>query len=116
MREHKFRAWYENKMHRVTNLHVETGMVTIPLMRFPFTQDVIPDEIVEYTGLKDKNGKEIYEGDLVELLDIAYQVMWKDGAYHLSYYQSNQSGNQFTQDRTKRFEVVGNIYENPELS
>ena len=110
-REIKFRAWYENKMHRVISYHIESGMVTIPLMRFPFTQDVVPDAIIEYTGLNDNNGKEIYEGDLVKLYEADYSVIWKDGAYHLSYPGSNQCGNQFTQDRAKRFEVIGNIYE-----
>lgn len=69
--------------------------------------------LMQYTGLKDKNGKEIYEGDIVRLPED------EDYKYYSIIYSKNRLG--FTLSNGCGFglsygiEVVGNIYENPEL-
>jgi uncharacterized phage protein (TIGR01671 family) len=75
-------------------------------------------ELMQSTGLKDKNGKEIFEGDIVKMAkdvysDLTYYeiVRHRGGAYRL---ESNQHGCELWLRHTN-CEVIGNIYENPEL-
>jgi uncharacterized phage protein (TIGR01671 family) len=73
-------------------------------------------EVMQYTGLKDKNGREIYEGDIIrwhERVTADYQITFTDGVFCLDgigiqnlYHHREELG---------KWEVVGNIYENPEL-
>ena len=82
------------------------------------------DEIVlmQFTGLLDKNGKEIYEGDVVRennelgISDLHYQIGYKDG--HTSMTGCNK-GNEYDRhgiwNMISSIEILGNIYENPEL-
>jgi uncharacterized phage protein (TIGR01671 family) len=97
-------------------------------------------ELMQYTGLKDMNGKEIYEGDIIKVLDRDWSDMEKDTKYLIVYYSEDKFiliNEQGIKEREKkepdiynkewyetrlykeygrdRFEVIGNIYENPEL-
>ncbi len=80
--------------------------------------------LIEWTGLLDKNGKEIYEGDLLQYVSTSTRgqirgpVVFRSGKFtdsptpDLKYKNNNYLG---TPSYSKGFEVIGNIYENPEL-
>jgi len=78
--------------------------------------------LVQYTGLKDKNGKEIFEGDIVEYApnDIFYkwQVLWGKRLaryYLLSLEKDIRPDSYLNEDIALNCEIIGNIYKNPEL-
>ena len=72
--------------------------------------------LMQYTGLKDKNNKEIYEGDIVALHNGKYKVIFntKEARFVLkdAFFEMDIP---FTNNNNERMEIVGNIYENPEL-
>jgi len=80
--------------------------------------EVDPDTDGQYTGLKDKNGKEIYEGDIVrDKKGRHLEVFWKEigtGGWWFCY---NQDGDRYHVDaiHLDYLEVIGNIHDNPEL-
>ena len=122
MRKIKFRAW--DKL----NNRMIVAMDDLKLNMSAFTGDMVDDYILmQYTGLKDKNSKEIYEGDILysktELTEILtgkktgrfkekYEaVFYEDGCY-----KTKSTIIKLSQSITGKFnEVVGNIYENKEL-
>lgn len=84
-------------------------------------------KLMQYTGLKDKNGKEVYEGDIIEspLWEVEpYEIVFKDYAFKARdirkkiMYGSDlffDIDDLLTGCVGETFEVIGNIYENPEL-
>jgi hypothetical protein len=129
MREVEFRAWHkkDRKMYPVVGLAMEDGGEVVLLSVFnKRAYNQIPEnlELMQYTGLKDKNGKKIYEGDVItrflfgELVETA-EVYWQQEScsYHLRNPGTHGWGNElgFVRSPGVDCEVIGNIYENPEL-
>jgi uncharacterized phage protein (TIGR01671 family) len=111
MRELKFRAWYGKKFNYFSL--GETNKYPSNVMAFPVNQ---------YTGLKDKNGKEIYEGDVLEYRDgtdyAHFKIYWneKDARFYDTRIEDGDS--QTGYDGFNFFtdcKIIGNIHENPEL-
>ena len=76
-------------------------------------------ELLQYTGLKDKNGKEIYDNDILYCSKVYYKLKRHiSGAYEL--YEILKDGKYsckpyFLFHEIDKVEIIGNIYENPEL-
>jgi len=119
MRDIKFRAWNtitERYHYNIQNVHDEQFSDSF--------QNILDDDeliVEEFTGLKDKNGVEIYDGDIVkygEDKDFIFVVIFKYGCF----YAHNILGEKFMTDSllgslvmSEKVSVIGNIHENPEL-
>ena len=125
MKEYKFRCWdTENKeMLKVQELDFEDtfygGRLSIRTDQYNDYFDIEDMILMQYTGLKDKNGKEIYEGDIVKVFT---NKEWRIGKiiYEHSEFTIDVTNNKDLEyGRTSIIEnlteVIGNIYDNPEL-
>ena len=156
MREIKFRAWEKHQQrmsmvteikwnpsylyHRIKTQAIVRGKKLDEWYAYDFDANNNGIVLMQYTGLKDKNGKEIYEGDVVKFADIgeegyeykeAYDfcniasIVWKNGRFELenihvyiSYVLEcmNREGHEeFINALLEDCEVIGNIYENKDL-
>ena len=125
-REIKFRAWDKRKKKMIYNFFIssvgggiwqKTGHELYPISH------AIGNALMQYTGLEDKNGREIYEGDIVECLwgrgVVCFGGYLNIGGYDTSsccygFHVETREGNCTLTD-DEYTEVIGNIFENPGL-
>ena len=133
MREIKFRAWDKEDKRMIIDEQdfipvkvTNKGVLRLnPHHKENFWEFIDEErfEIMQYTGIKDKNGREIYEGDIISTdLDRPFNiVVFRNGAFM---FQCHDNGKDYydymfsveeESDRWEYGEVIGNIYENPEL-
>ena len=110
-----FMVWIESETKR--------GRVELSIRDVVKQAEVIPETIGQYTGLKDRDGVEIYEGDVLRNIDnqlvdkIPFKVVWDE--YYVAWFWWSALGeavtDHFYQSIASDCEVIGNIHENPEL-
>ena len=127
MREIKFRVWDGNKMHLPEDekdkwdsnyMLLIDGGLCIDAGEMPLIVAHIP---MQFTGLLDKNGVEIYEGDVIQTVAndgvrlSKFEVVWDNGSCRFK--KRREDNNHFDMDVISEGlkEVIGNIYEYPEL-
>lgn len=128
-REIKFRV-YDKKLKKYMTLkeyqdlhaiEVETDGTLILSPRYRFMDSMMIDtdafDVQEFTGLHDKNGKEIYEGDILpftmyDLKTEYYYIVFRNGEFEAI---NKQDTNFIWRSAWKESAVIGNIYENPDL-
>lgn len=124
----KFRAWepdvkYMNDQVRVTSNRFGSGEVWVEVTESFGWIELKPEHLMQSIGLKDKNGVEIFEGDIVQYRDGEYSYLgivkrdcyqfFIDGIEPDDNYDFIDVSNTF--DGTSSLEILGNIHENPEL-
>lgn len=128
----RFRVFIPDKKHSKNSL---TGMFKVHSLHTGTNKAIITSDygncsiklenniLMQCTGLKDKNGKLIYEGDIIKIPDDyetygqfaceKREVYWNEGFRLKPKWDARARGNWL--EDTKDFEIIGNIYENPEL-
>lgn len=100
MRDIKFRGWNRKEKE----------------MQFDTNHYSLDHDIMQYTGLKDRNSVEIYEGDILEFADKNFLVIWEDYRFNLKdFYEFYLDYPTEAFSESLQFKVVGNIHEHPHL-
>lgn len=116
MKDIKFRAWDNTDQKMLKNVgfhphiaeHHEDGSFTL-------TPSIDRWILMQFTGLLDKNGKECYEDDLIEIHGSTFHVIWNGPPNGAGFYLGLYKGSAVTALQMYRVpdgEIVGNVYEN----
>ena len=122
----KYRAWYKEwkEMGRVGGIRFDLdGSVSVVLFKGNYLDVSGPREkiiLMQSTGLKDKNGKEIFEKDIVDYKGRKAIVKWHGSYASFTYEFVDELQNRTTEWQPLylsyyHFEIIGNSFENPEL-
>lgn len=113
MRELKFKVWlpYNKMMMRPKDI-IEITEARISNVTIGEMKEWI---WLQFTGLHDKNGTEIYEGDIISNTSRKYKIGWNDftGGFYRQTLIGSPGYSLNEEELIKDFEIIGNIYEHP---
>jgi len=115
MRDIKFRCWWNDRFTYSCSEEYKREYAFIQFNVGFSHYDPKEFVIQQYTGLNDKNNKEIYEGDILEGLDFTADVFWDRNEPSFQLKTSNGCGAFINEDYIKNFKIIGNIFENKDL-
>lgn len=124
---HKYRVWHKpsETMYEVYAFSENWVWAWIPastaggmlgtkiinnIVHVPIELELPACELMQCTGLVDKDGIDIYEGDIMELCGCTNTLSWRDGGY-----MPDPGWGYVGQSRASEWTIVGNIYQHPEL-
>lgn len=120
----KFRAWHKTweEMGKVTCIHFDDKQSVISMFceEEKASSALLDDEVIlmQSTGLFDKKGVEIFEGDILKSNKYITSVFYENGAYCVKFRRTQNTTvtmNAISFIEKYKTKVIGNIYENPEL-
>ena len=129
MRERKFRAWHKEKKKMLSygelfniDCSGEYPFLALAAGHYEDCIEPLKVELMQFTGLQDKNGVDIYEGDIliyqhmfVDKKSVS-EVIWNEKySGFASYVEDDERRYILEKELKNQFEIIGNIYENPEL-
>ena len=122
----KYRGWdkYFKEMVQVNALILDEQVIKVTYKNGNIAKEDVKEYVLmQSTGLHDKNGKEIFEGDILGIETdegvLNVNIFW-DSKHALFMFESKKYNEEellaeLVEDNTYPFEIIGNIYENPEL-
>jgi hypothetical protein len=126
MREIKFRAWHVTQKRMFSAEEMGKDQLTLSVDGRGFVnvsgastklstfygENMIP---MQYTGLKDENGKEIFEGDILNHDGVRFDAAWDNVLGSWMCWPIQAEGPRHLHELAELSRIVGNIYENPEM-
>ena len=127
MKKIEFRAWLkrEKQMVDIREINFVSEQISFETkddILFALFDEI---ELMQYVGIKDKNGKKIFEGDILNICGFIDRDVVEYDNYYVSYVLKSYDKNgevicitpliKYSSFNSPKLEVIGNIYDNPEL-